>query len=277
MGSVVAHEVLNGIAELASPVPQLCEEVNQFSKKVLPKSFAEPLNSTPAAPTENYQHDIDRFHQKIDGLFATDFSKSYTPEAKAAQSEGVVIGIMPPPGNPTQGSGASKVQAIKAGEKTAAVAEDLAPAGRKIAQVEKGVKAVTPSPGKGAVPLKTSEIAKELETAKPALTTPNATRGWRAGEPINNLTRDSNVPSWDAVRARFWKDRALNHPEQYKPAELERMRKGLAPQRKNPATGKIESKELHHAPPQRDGGLFDVIEVWPEDHARLDPSRYAGR
>jgi len=35
----------------------------------------------------------------------------------------------------------------------------------------------------------------------------------------------------------------------------------LAPQRYNMEKGRWESKELHHIPPQREGGLFDVIEV----------------
>ena len=52
------------------------------------------------------------------------------------------------------------------------------------------------------------------------------------------------------------------------------MRAGKAPQRINPETGKTESMELHHTPPQREGGLFDVEEVWPEDHARKDPHRH---
>ncbi len=50
------------------------------------------------------------------------------------------------------------------------------------------------------------------------------------------------------------------------------MEKGLAPQRAS-STGKIESRELHHDPAQRDGGLFDFVEVWPDEHAKLDPKR----
>ena len=60
---------------------------------------------------------------------------------------------------------------------------------------------------------------------------------------------------------------------QSKGQPIEYMEKGLAPTRKNKITGNIESKELHHAPPQRDGGLFDFIEVWPDEHALLDSFR----
>ncbi len=52
------------------------------------------------------------------------------------------------------------------------------------------------------------------------------------------------------------------------------MGKGLAPQQLNPITGQMESKELHHIPPQRDGGLFDFVEVWPDEHAKLDKLRH---
>ncbi len=55
------------------------------------------------------------------------------------------------------------------------------------------------------------------------------------------------------------------------------MRQGLAPQRVNPFTGLLESKELHHTPPRREGGLFDVVPVWPDDHAAIDPLRRTGR
>ena len=54
------------------------------------------------------------------------------------------------------------------------------------------------------------------------------------------------------------------------------MRRGLAPQVKDPDTGKIVSVELHHIPPQREGGLFDFIEVTPWEHEGMDPHRHTG-
>ncbi len=54
------------------------------------------------------------------------------------------------------------------------------------------------------------------------------------------------------------------------------MEKGLAPQRFNEPTGSWEKLELHHAPAQREGGLFDFIEVWPDEHAKLDRFRHLG-
>ena len=55
------------------------------------------------------------------------------------------------------------------------------------------------------------------------------------------------------------------------------MKKGLAPQRYNLDTEKFESIELHHDPAQRLGGLFNFLEVTPDQHARLDPNRFVGR
>jgi len=55
------------------------------------------------------------------------------------------------------------------------------------------------------------------------------------------------------------------------------MRNGLAPQRINPMTGELESMELHHTPSQKDGGLFDVVKLWPDEHAAVDSNRYLGR
>ena len=52
------------------------------------------------------------------------------------------------------------------------------------------------------------------------------------------------------------------------------MKKGLAPQRYNHDIEKFESIELHHVPSQRKGGLFNFIEVTPEQHAQMDPSRF---
>jgi RHS repeat-associated protein len=107
-------------------------------------------------------------------------------------------------------------------------------------------------------------------------TQPNETVGWNVGQPINNLTKSGNVPAWNTVRARYWKNESLLNPENYSEANLYRMGKGLAPQRINPTTQKLESMELHHTPAQRDGGLFDVEKVWPDDHAAADPFRHTG-
>lgn len=115
-----------------------------------------------------------------------------------------------------------------------------------------------------------------LRPTGPTLTLPSTVRGWRLGDPINNLTSVGNIPSWSAVRARYWKNEALYYADNYSATNLQRMKQGLAPQRINPNTGRLESMELHHIPAQRDGGLFDVLKVWPDEHATIDPFRHLG-
>ncbi len=111
----------------------------------------------------------------------------------------------------------------------------------------------------------------------PPMTIANETKGWKVGDPINNLTRAGNVPKWTTVRQRHWKNRANSaNKGEFSDSNLTRMKKGLAPQRLNKETGKMESMELDHKPPQRDGGLFDFEEVWPDQHAAQDPYRHTG-
>lgn len=110
-----------------------------------------------------------------------------------------------------------------------------------------------------------------------AATLANDTWGWKISEPIANRTKWGGLPKWSTVRQRYWKNKAewaKANPGKYTETQVERMEKGLAPQRINTSTGELESIELHHDPAQRDGGLFDFVEVWPEEHAKIDPKRY---
>jgi hypothetical protein len=89
-------------------------------------------------------------------------------------------------------------------------------------------------------------------------------KGWKLGDPVNKLTRAGKYPHWNTVKARYWKNEALRHPEKYSPENLARMRKGLAPKSK---LG--ESKELHH---KYGRDILDphnpkyLEEVWPREH-----------
>jgi hypothetical protein len=96
--------------------------------------------------------------------------------------------------------------------------------------------------------------------------------GWKVGDDITNTTKAGNTPSWGAVRQRYWKNEAAaGRKETHE--NIQRMERGLAPQQINPNTGKLESKELHHNPPQREGGLFKFSEVWPDEHRVIDKNR----
>jgi filamentous hemagglutinin len=62
----------------------------------------------------------------------------------------------------------------------------------------------------------------------------------------------------------------------YGPENVNRMRRGLAPQRYNESKGGLESMELSHEPiPLRDGGR-SLVERWPCEHALVDPYRKPG-
>jgi hypothetical protein len=129
-------------------------------------------------------------------------------------------------------------------------------------------------------PSSSSLVRVKLQTGKILPTQVSPIKGWSVGQPITNRTISGDVPKWSTVRRRYWKNRAefsKSNPDQvYGNHNIARMEKGLAPQRFNETTSKFETLELHHDPAQRDGGLFDFIEMWPEDHAQIDPYRILG-
>ncbi|ATW25296.1 LysM peptidoglycan-binding domain-containing protein [Candidatus Formimonas warabiya] len=105
-----------------------------------------------------------------------------------------------------------------------------------------------------------------------------AKAGWKVGDDIYAPTAKGNAPSWSTVRQRFWKNEAAkaNSSDIYGAENIDRMRRGLAPQRYNPDKGAMESMELSHEPiPFRDGGK-NFVPRWPQDHATVDPFRYPG-
>ncbi len=132
--------------------------------------------------------------------------------------------------------------------------------------------AVIPFPGKSVLSPVKNKVGRIAGTQAAD------TCGWKPGDSIINRTKSGNVPKWSTVRKRYWKNEALaqkiNPTKSYSEENLKRMEKGLAPQRK--VNGQVESMELHHDPAQKDGGLFDFVEVWPDQHAKLDPNRILG-
>lgn len=139
------------------------------------------------------------------------------------------------------------------------------------------IQSKTKTNAKVATNQKITRTVKTSSTGTKTITKTNGTKGWRVGDPINNQTFKGTTPSWSTVRGRYWKNRALNAANgEFSADNIKRMKKGLAPQRVNPETKQIESMELHHDPPQRDGGLYDVQEVWPSEHEQIDPYRKTG-
>lgn len=102
--------------------------------------------------------------------------------------------------------------------------------------------------------------------------------GCKVGEDVYNKTGKGNDPSWSTVRSRFWKNEAAapNAADTYGSDNLDRMRKGLAPQRYNADKGGVESMELSHEPiPARDGGK-DFVPRCPQDHVAVGSYRKPG-
>jgi|GEM_PF-2576374 len=127
---------------------------------------------------------------------------------------------------------------------------------------------------------KAGKLKSVLDHAK--ATRPNLTKGWKVGDPINNLTKRGQIPKWSAVRRRYWKNKANRHKMgqvtekilyEPTPQNIKRMERGKPPLAMDYDLNQLVSVELHHCPPQCEGGLFDVIEVTPSMHAELDASR----
>jgi len=98
-------------------------------------------------------------------------------------------------------------------------------------------------------------------------------KGWKVGDPIDNLTKAGNEPSWSTVRARYWKNKAYYYPDDYSESNISRMKKGLAPI--DPETG--ASMELHHINGRdinNPHNIDNLLEVWPWEHAERDPNRH---
>ncbi|MDF7797812.1 hypothetical protein P4A91_25365, partial [Pseudomonas syringae] len=121
-------------------------------------------------------------------------------------------------------------------------------------------------------------VLEAKEKAPEPTDTPPVKNGWKVGDDVYNKTAKGNDPSWTTVRSRFWKNEAATTEatSKYGAENIERMKKGLAPQRYNADKGGMESMELSHEPvPFRDGGK-DFVPRWPQDHAAVDPYRKPG-
>lgn len=116
----------------------------------------------------------------------------------------------------------------------------------------------------------TTDLANAVET-----TTDIAKKGWSVGDDITTLTKAGNKSAWSTVRQRYWKNEAALRAELYSQANLELMKKGLAPLVE--LNEKLYSMELHHIEPRHMGGsdAFDnLLPLTPWDHASIDQYRH---
>ncbi len=123
---------------------------------------------------------------------------------------------------------------------------------------------------------KIADKADDLhDTIKAVDNVADVSKGWKVGDNITDLTKAGKNPSWTTVKSRYWKNEAYYNGNMYDSINLDRMKKGLAPQVE--LNGKLYSMELHHLNPRRCGGsnAYDnLIKVTPWEHASIDPFRH---
>lgn len=96
-GSILAHQALDGISEVASFVPQLLEEIKDIGYQLIPEVSLFSDNVIAIAPLENYEKLIAQGHEKIDEVFSTNQAQLYSPEIKERKNN-FSSGIIPLPG-----------------------------------------------------------------------------------------------------------------------------------------------------------------------------------
>ena len=116
-------------------------------------------------------------------------------------------------------------------------------------------------------------IADKTSYGKSSNNIVNKQKGWKVGDPIDNLTKAGYEPSWSTVKSRYWKNEAHYNPDMYSRKNLELMKKGKAPRHNTIDV----PKELHHINGRNidnPHNIDNLMSVWPWEHAEIDPYRY---
>jgi hypothetical protein len=108
---ILAHETLDGVAELASCVPEFMEEVKEAGHKLMPDALLADSEDINVTPLENYEKIVTKGHEIIDQVFSTNYADQYTPEAKADQPQ-MTLEMMPPPGGGSKGFSAAESSSV---------------------------------------------------------------------------------------------------------------------------------------------------------------------
>lgn len=265
--SKVAHDLYDVVGGINLELGRVRDTISPYSS-YLPFKLENPSpidDDDVFSYEELAEEQNNSVHKVIDWVCSTKLAPQHTSEYKAQQSGGLTLGMLPPPSGPVVGSaGAGRVIAGEVAAAEMAAAAEIEAAAGRVLIAENGA----------FVNAASSRIAPTLASD---------TWGWKLGQDITNRTWWGHVPKWSTVRQRYWKNVAYKiksdpnfRPKYNSPENIRRMERGLAPQQENLITGKLESMELHHTPPQRYGGRFDFIEVWPDEHALLDKHRYLG-
>ena len=97
--------------------------------------------------------------------------------------------------------------------------------------------------------------------------------GWNLGDPIDNLTKSGKYPSWNTVRARYWKNEAFSNFEAYSNSDLNLMKSGRPPI----YPGLNVPMELHHINGRNilnPHNINNLQQLWPWEHSKIDPFRF---
>jgi RHS repeat-associated protein len=125
----------------------------------------------------------------------------------------------------------------------------------------------------GLLPLVPASVTRVVRNADEVVEVANVVRRWQVGDPIEAATRNG-APSWSAVRSRYWMSRAETAPAGiFTDAQLARMRSGRPPLQEELQV----PMELHHIEGRNvpnPHGADNLQELWPWQHARIDPHRY---
>ncbi len=115
-----------------------------------------------------------------------------------------------------------------------------------------------------------SELAKSSAAADFEATTAGIRlRGWSPGDDIYNLTKIGSEPTPSTVRSRFWKNVGVSPGAIIFGANnVERLRDGKPPRRRNPRTSKYETMKVHLLS-YEDGHGRTPIPNWPS--SSVDP------
>ena len=94
-------------------------------------------------------------------------------------------------------------------------------------------------------------------------------QGWSPGDDIYNLTKSGSEPTPSTVRSRFWKNVGVSPGAIiFGTSNVERLRDGKPPQRRNPRTSKYETMKVHLLS-YEDGHGRTPIPNWP--NSSVDP------
>ncbi|UUU30804.1 RHS repeat-associated core domain-containing protein [Streptomyces sp. CA-210063] len=110
---------------------------------------------------------------------------------------------------------------------------------------------------------------------KPGSSNKSSYARWKVGDDYTKPNKKGKSPTMSTMRKRFWKNEAAEPAaeDQWGKDNIERMKRGSAPQRMRP-DGTRESMELSHEPvPDREGGML-LTPRWPDEHALIDPYRH---